>query len=60
MEMPRGTTSSPDRPAASSSARVHHRASSISAPSTSMSVVTALPVKPSIRLAGSGQGWLPK
>ena len=40
IEMPRGTTSSPDRAAAASSARVHHRASSISAPSTSISVLS--------------------
>ncbi len=60
IETPRGTTSSPERAAASNSARVHHRASSISAPSTSISVLVARPVNHSIRLAGSGHGWLPK
>ena len=60
IEMPRGTTSSPDRPAASKAARVHHRASSISAPSTSIRFDCACATKPTMRLAGSGQGWLPK
>ena len=54
-----GSSSVPASPWARSSSRVTHCAAPSSTPSTSMSVVTALPKNPSIRLAGNGHGWLP-
>ena len=47
IEMPRGTASSPDRPAASNSARVHQRASGVRStgtPRTSRVAATDRPV----------------
>ena len=58
---PRAGPASPPRATASRNcSRVNHRAASISAPSTSISRDSAWATKPSIRLAGSGHGWLPK
>ena len=60
MDTPPGSTSVPASAPAFISARVNQRASSISCSSTRISVDSARATKPSIRLAGSGQGWLPK
>ena len=55
-----GSSTSPVETAAVSCSRVNHRASAISSSSTTISCSPgALATKPSIRLRGIGQGWLP-
>ena len=60
IETPLGSTSVPASDWVRRSSRVYQPAASISEPSTSTRVLSARPVKPTMRLAGIGQGWLPK
>ncbi len=62
MEIPAGGSSEPSAIPARSSSRLNQPASESSSPSTAISAPpsrsSARARKPSIRLAGNGQGWL--
>ena len=60
IEIEGDTSSSPASMSARIDVRSYQRASAISPSCRTTSVVSACAVKPSIRLDGNGQGWLPR